>query len=98
MEAELTTLDTTTVELEWLHELLMDLPMVEKLVLRILLNYDNQLFTHQLSFCIRIIAQVFVFVAKKKHKNKRELNPLKSTDPKIHLQNPNFHISPQQQP
>ena len=30
MEAELTTLDTTTVEAEWLLELLMDLPIVEK--------------------------------------------------------------------
>ena len=30
MEAELTTLDTATVEAEWLRELLMDLPMVEK--------------------------------------------------------------------
>jgi hypothetical protein len=30
MEAELTALDTATVELEWLRELLMDLPMVEK--------------------------------------------------------------------
>jgi hypothetical protein len=29
MEAELTTLDTATVEAEWLHELLMDLPVVE---------------------------------------------------------------------
>ena len=30
MEAELTTLDTATVEEEWLRELLMDLPMVER--------------------------------------------------------------------
>ena len=30
MEAELTALDTATVEVEWLRELLMDLPMVEK--------------------------------------------------------------------
>jgi hypothetical protein len=30
MEAELATLDTTTVEEEWLRELLMDLPVVEK--------------------------------------------------------------------
>src|SRR5215216_6967403 len=30
MEAELTVLDTTTVEAEWLRELLMNLPMVEK--------------------------------------------------------------------
>ena len=30
MEAELTALDTATVEAEWLRELLMDLPIVEK--------------------------------------------------------------------
>ena len=30
MEAELTALDTTTIEVEWLCELLMDLPVVEK--------------------------------------------------------------------
>jgi hypothetical protein len=42
MEAELTALDTTTVELEWLHELLMSLPVVEKPMPAILLNYDNQ--------------------------------------------------------
>jgi hypothetical protein len=30
MEAELTALDTATVEVEWLCGLLMDLPMVEK--------------------------------------------------------------------
>ena len=30
MEAELTSLDTTTVEAAWLRELLMDLPIVEK--------------------------------------------------------------------
>jgi hypothetical protein len=41
MEAELTSLDTTTVESEWLHELLMDLTVVEKPVLAILLNCDN---------------------------------------------------------
>jgi hypothetical protein len=42
MEAELTALDTTTVESEWLCELLMDLLVVEKLVPSILLNCDNQ--------------------------------------------------------
>jgi hypothetical protein len=41
-EAELTALDTAIVELEWLHELLMDLPVVEKPVSAILLNCDNQ--------------------------------------------------------
>ena len=42
MEAELTALDTATVESKWLRELLMDLPMVEKPVPAILLNCDNQ--------------------------------------------------------
>jgi hypothetical protein len=42
MEVELTALDTATVELEWLRELLMDLPVVEKPVPAILLNCDNQ--------------------------------------------------------
>ena len=42
MEAEFTTLDTATVEAEWLRELLLDLPIVEKPILAILMNYDNQ--------------------------------------------------------
>jgi hypothetical protein len=42
MEAELTALDTATVESEWLCELLMDLPVVEKPMPAILLNCDNQ--------------------------------------------------------
>ena len=42
MEVELTALDTTTVEAEWLRELLMDLPVVEKPVPAILMNCDNQ--------------------------------------------------------
>ena len=42
MEAELTALDTATVEAEWLRELLMDLPVVEKSVPAILMNCDNQ--------------------------------------------------------
>jgi hypothetical protein len=42
MEAELTVLDSATVEAEWLHELLMDLPIVEKPILAILMNCDNQ--------------------------------------------------------
>ena len=42
MEIELTALDTTTVEAEWLRELLMDLPVVEKPVTAILMNCDNQ--------------------------------------------------------
>jgi hypothetical protein len=42
MEAELTTIDTMTVEAEWLHELLTDLPMVEKPITAIPTNCDNQ--------------------------------------------------------
>ena len=42
MEAELTSLDTATVEAGWLRELLMDLPMVEKPIPPLLLNCDNQ--------------------------------------------------------
>jgi hypothetical protein len=42
MEEELIALDTATVEAEWLRELLMDLPMVEKPVPAILMNCDNQ--------------------------------------------------------
>ena len=42
MEAELTALDTATVEAEWFHELFMDLPIVEKPIPAILMNCDNQ--------------------------------------------------------
>ena len=42
MEAELNALDTATIEAEWLRELLMDLPVVEKPVPAILMNCDNQ--------------------------------------------------------
>jgi hypothetical protein len=42
MEVELTALDTAIVEAEWLRELLMDLPMVEKLIPAILVNCDNE--------------------------------------------------------
>ena len=42
MEAELTDLDTATIEAEWLRELLMDFPMVEKPVPAIIMNCDNQ--------------------------------------------------------
>jgi hypothetical protein len=42
MEAELTALDTTSVEAEWLRELLIDLPVVEKHVPTISMNCDNQ--------------------------------------------------------
>src|SRR3954465_13673688 len=42
MKAELTTLDTTTIEAEWLHELLMNLHVVEKSIPAILMNCDNQ--------------------------------------------------------
>jgi hypothetical protein len=42
MEAELVALETTTSEVEWLCELLMDLPVVSKLVPVILLHCDNE--------------------------------------------------------
>jgi ATP phosphoribosyltransferase len=42
MEAELTALDTASVEAEWLRELLMDLPVVEKHVPTISMICDNQ--------------------------------------------------------
>jgi len=42
MEVELTALDTTTVEAEWLHELLMDLPVAQNPILAIFMNCDNQ--------------------------------------------------------
>nr|ABG66099.1 retrotransposon protein, putative, Ty1-copia subclass [Oryza sativa Japonica Group] len=42
MEVELTALDTATIEAEWLRDLLMDLPIVEKPVPAILMNCDNQ--------------------------------------------------------
>jgi hypothetical protein len=42
MEAEFTTLDTTTVEAEWLRELLMDLSVVEKPIPVIPMICDNQ--------------------------------------------------------
>jgi hypothetical protein len=42
IEEELTTLDTTTIEAEWLRELLMELPMVEKPIPAIPMNCDNQ--------------------------------------------------------
>jgi hypothetical protein len=40
MEAQLTALDTATVEAEWLYELLMDLLMVEKPISAILMHCD----------------------------------------------------------
>jgi hypothetical protein len=42
MKPELATLDTTIVEVDWLRELLMNLPIVEKPLLVILMNCDNQ--------------------------------------------------------
>ena len=42
MEAELTALDTATVEAEWLRELLGDLPVVDKPIPAISMNCDNQ--------------------------------------------------------
>ena len=42
MEVELTALDIATVEAEWLRDLLIDLPIVEKPIPAILMNCDNQ--------------------------------------------------------
>ena len=42
MEAELTALDTATVEADWLRQLLNDLSVVDKPVPAILMNCDNQ--------------------------------------------------------
>jgi hypothetical protein len=42
IEEELTTLDTATVEADWLRELLMDLPIVVKPLPAIIMNCDNQ--------------------------------------------------------
>jgi hypothetical protein len=42
MEALLTALNTGTIEAEWLRELLMDLPIVEKPIQAIVMNCDNQ--------------------------------------------------------
>jgi hypothetical protein len=42
METELTALDTASAEAEWLLEFLSDLPVVEKPIPAILMNYDNQ--------------------------------------------------------
>jgi hypothetical protein len=43
MEVELTALDTTIMEADWFRELLMDLPIIEKPLLAILMNCDNQM-------------------------------------------------------
>jgi hypothetical protein len=42
MESELTTLGTATIKAEWLRELLTDLLMVEKPIMTIPMNCDNQ--------------------------------------------------------
>jgi len=42
MEAELTTLDTIGAEAEWLRDFLLYLPVVQKPILAISMNYDNQ--------------------------------------------------------
>jgi hypothetical protein len=41
VEVELAALDTATMEADWLRELLIDLPIVEKPLLAILMNCDN---------------------------------------------------------
>jgi hypothetical protein len=43
MEAELAALDIATVEVDWLCELLMDLPIVKKYLPIILIKCDNQM-------------------------------------------------------
>jgi hypothetical protein len=43
IEVELTTLDTTTVEADWVREFLMELPILEKSLPAILMNCDNQM-------------------------------------------------------
>jgi hypothetical protein len=43
MEVELAALDTATMEADWLRELLMDLPIIEKPLPTILMNFDNQM-------------------------------------------------------
>jgi len=45
MEAELTALEIASTEAEWLRELMMDLPVVEKPIPAILINCDNQTVT-----------------------------------------------------
>jgi hypothetical protein len=42
IEAKLTTFDTTTIEVVWLRELLMELPIVKKTLSTILMKCDNQ--------------------------------------------------------
>jgi hypothetical protein len=42
MEVELTALDTAGSKVEWLRDLLMNLPVVEKLIPTISMNCDNQ--------------------------------------------------------
>lgn len=41
MEAELTALDIASGEVEWLHEILMDMPVVGKLIMAIFMNRTN---------------------------------------------------------
>jgi hypothetical protein len=43
MEVELAALDTATVKVEWLRELLKDLLIVEKLISAILMNCNNHI-------------------------------------------------------
>jgi hypothetical protein len=42
IEAELTALDTTNTEVEWMHELLIDLSVVKKPIPTILMNCENK--------------------------------------------------------
>ncbi|WVZ99677.1 LOW QUALITY PROTEIN: hypothetical protein U9M48_044940 [Paspalum notatum var. saurae] len=53
MEAELVALDTAYVEADWLRELLMDLPVVEKPIPAILMNRDNRIAIAKVNKVIR---------------------------------------------
>lgn len=46
IEANLTTLDTTTTQVEWLRELMMDLSNVENPIITIFMDYDSQMRKH----------------------------------------------------
>ena len=55
MEAELAALDTAGAEAEWLHEFLLDLPVVEKPIPAISMNCDNQTVITKVNIVLEII-------------------------------------------
>ena len=55
MEAELTALDTTSTEAEWLRELLLDVPVVEKQISAIIVNCNNQMVITKVCTMLRIM-------------------------------------------